>query len=70
MSREEMIKILIEDKMWEWVYARNYDGLEDWLREGFDDWANTELKCAINELEEQGTIGEIKKMLKMKGKRE
>lgn len=69
MSREEMIEILIEDRLWDWVYARNSDGLEDWLRmgfKGFDDLTNKELKCAFSELEEQGRVGEVKKMLKRK----
>lgn len=53
MTREEKIEILIEDRFWEWIYARCIDGLEDALHEGlkgFDDYTDEELDDALDEL--------------------
>ena len=35
MTRREMIEVLIEDRLTEWVFARNYDGLEEILWDGW-----------------------------------
>jgi hypothetical protein len=64
MTREEKIAILIEDRMWDWVYARNYDGLEECLKEGFKGYGNfsdQELDESLEEIEDK--IEEIKAML-------
>lgn len=65
MTREEKIEILIEDKFWEWIYARNTDGLEDWLHigfKGFDDFTDQELDDALDNIGEE-KIEEIKGMI-------
>ncbi len=67
LTRQEMIEILIEDRMWDWVYARNYEGLKDMLTigfNGFENYTDDELKEEIGWIE--GKIGEIKEMLKRK----
>lgn len=64
MTREEKIQILIEDRFWDWVYARNYDGLEEMLQigfKGYDEFTDQELDDALEEIEEK--IEEIKGML-------
>jgi len=71
MTREEKISILIEGRMWEWVYARNYDGLEDCLTEGFkgyDNYTDAELDEALEEIEDK--IEEIQAMLANKNEHE
>lgn len=67
MTREEKIEILIEDRIWEWVYAYCLNGLKDMLRvgfKGFDNYTNKELDEALGEIKDR--IGEIKRLLKRK----
>lgn len=45
-----MIEVLIEDRLHDWVFARNYDGLEDILWEGwkgYGKYTDAELKEEI-----------------------
>lgn len=70
MKRSEMIDILIEDRMAEWVYARNYDGLKEMLYMGFygfEGYSNKELKRAIDDLDKE-EVKKIKKNLKKQTK--
>lgn len=65
MTKEEKIEILIEDKFWEWIYARCTDSLEDLLHEGFkgfDNYTDQELDDALDEIGEE-KIEEIKGMV-------
>ncbi len=69
MTREEKIEILIEDRMWDWVYARNYDGLEECLTVGFkgyENFSDEELDGMLEEIKDK--IEEIKAMLIDKNK--
>lgn len=54
MTRNEMINALIEDRLTDWVYARNTDGLEEILLtgwKGYEDYTDLELKEAFEELD-------------------
>lgn len=53
MTREEIIDLLIEDCINEWVHAHCYDGLEDVLYfgwKGFNDYTDQELEEVFLEL--------------------
>lgn len=58
-----MIEVLIEDRLTDWVYASNYDGLEFVLRngwKGYDNYTNDELKAEIKNMRiEQEDINEL-----------
>ncbi len=65
MTREEMIEILVEDRFWEWIYARNTDGLADTLKAGFigyEDYTDEQLAEALEEMGDR--VDEVKEMLK------
>ena len=68
MTREEMIEILIEDRINDWVRASNTDGLEEILVvgwEGYENYTFHELQEAIEALCEDNfdeeTADKIKK---------
>lgn len=64
MDREEMIEILIQDRIWDWVYAQNTDGLREALRVGYEGWENyttQELSDAIERISDK--VDMIKEML-------
>lgn len=68
MKRNEIIEILIEDRIWDWVYAGNSEGLEEVLYAGFTgfkDYSDKELEQSINDIDKE-TLKEIMKMLKDK----
>ena len=51
-EREQIIERLVEDRFCDWVWARNYEGLEDALRlgiKGFENYTDKELKKADEE---------------------
>lgn len=59
MTRNEMIKALIEDRLTDWVYAQNIDGLEDILIsgwKGYEDYTDLELKEAFEELSNENLV--------------
>ncbi len=69
MTRKEKIDILIEGRLWEWVYAHCLDGLEEALLTGFKGYENCtdeELDDSLEEIEHN--IEEIKQMLAKKNK--
>ena len=54
MTRDEMIEILIEDRLSEWVYAQMTDGFVDMLRrgwKGYDEYTDKELQDLLNSYE-------------------
>lgn len=68
LTRDEMIQILIEDRLTDWVYARNYDSLEYFLlngwgtsKDGYESYSDNELK---EELEDRFDEDQIKDYLK------
>lgn len=65
MSREQMIELLIEDRMLEWVYAGNDDGLRETLSTGFvgfENYSDKELKEALERLGD-GMVEELQGMV-------
>lgn len=53
MNREEMIDILIQDRINEWVHAKCHETLEEFLYigwKGYEDYSNEELYDAFEEL--------------------
>ncbi len=69
MTRDEMIDVLIEDRITDWVYAQNTDGLEEMLFccnwKAYDNYTDDELKEALEFLDED----QIKYYLKESKKR-
>lgn len=62
MSREEMIEVLIQDRLNDWVFASNCDGLEDVLWEGwkgYGKYTDNELKEEIEMRFEQEDIDQL-----------
>lgn len=54
MNREEMINMLVEDRLTSWVYIQDTFAMEEALRfgwKGFDDYTNDELKAAVSEFD-------------------
>lgn len=69
MSRKEMIEILIEDRICEWVYARCDDELREAIEFGLlglDRLTDSELKDQIEDLGED-TVRELKEMIITEG---
>lgn len=53
MNRNEIISLLIEDRIGDWVHAHNTDGLEEVLVlgwKGYENYTNQELQEAFEEL--------------------
>lgn len=68
MTREEMIEILIKDRIGDWVDARNSDGLEFILAhgwKGWDDYTDVELEECIEELCEDNFDNETAEKIKI-----
>lgn len=68
MTRQEMVDILVEDRFWDWIYARNTDGLDEVLRvgwKGFDEYSNKELAEALEEVD----VEECKKLIEFRTER-
>lgn len=62
MTRRKMIEILIEDRLTEWVFAGNYDGLEEFLWDGwkgYGEYTDKELKKELERFEKD----DIEKLL-------
>lgn len=56
MTRDEMIELLIEDRINEWVHARMHEGLEEVLFsgwKGYDEYTDEELDEAFELLVEE-----------------
>lgn len=58
MTREKMIELLIEDRVWELVYAGGYEGDHEGLRmmlttgfAGFDNYTDKELKETLSKFD-------------------
>lgn len=54
MTRDEMITVLIEDKLNEWAFGQNTDSLEERLEygfKGFGEYSDEELKQMIEDFE-------------------
>ena len=71
MTKEEKIEILIMDRIWDWVYARNSNTLEDWLAYGFkgyDNYTDAELDESLEEIEDK--VEEIQAMIAKKNENE
>lgn len=65
MSRKEMIELLIEDRIWEWVYAGDHEGLREMLTTGFvgfDNYTDKKLKKTLSEFD-YFRIKELKEMV-------
>lgn len=62
MTRDEMINILVEDKLTDWIYARNTEGLT-WVLEmgwkGFEDYTNKELKEMIEHMFDEEQVRDL-----------
>lgn len=55
MTRGKIIDVLTEDRLTDWVYAQNTDGLEEMLMVGwkdYEDYSDQELKEALESLDE------------------
>ena len=62
MKKEEMIELLVEDRINEWVHARCHEGLEDILYSGwrgYNNYTDQELNEAFEELLEENFDEEI-----------
>ena len=67
MTRDEMIEILIEDRLTDWVFAHNYEGLEEVLWEGwkgYGKYTDAELKEEIEMHLGQDDIEELQNQIK------
>lgn len=72
LTKDEMIQILIEDRLTEWVFASNYNTLEDFLlfgwsngKNGYESYTEAELKEELEEFDEE----QIKDYLESRKKR-
>ncbi len=62
MTRQEMIDVLIEDRLTEWVFAGNYNSLEYALCDGwkgYDEYTDAELKKEIEMQFEPDDVTEL-----------
>lgn len=67
MTRNEMIELLIMNHINDWVFAHNYNSLQEVLTigwKGYNDYTNKELEEAIEEFDEK-QIRDIKNTIKM-----
>lgn len=72
MTRKEMIELLIQARIWECIYARNYDGLKEILLTGFvglENFTDDELQKMLSEFDGD-TIQELKEMVAEEKNRE
>ncbi len=60
-TREQMIDFLIKDKFWDWIFARNTDGLINMLEVGFEGYNNLTDK----ELEENINYVDVEEIIVM-----
>jgi len=71
MTKNEMIDLLIMDRICDWIFARNYDPLKDILLEGFkgyEEYTNEELKDAVENFDDE-ELEDLKGMLKLEENR-
>jgi len=69
MTREEMIEILIEDRLTDWVFAHNYYELEILLWEGWKGYSQYSDEELLEEIEMhlgQNDIEELQNQIKLR----